>query len=556
VVLLVPVFVFVVASARLSGATRDRRLAALRLVGGSSAQVRRIAAGEALLGSVLGLLVGGGLFLATRPLIEHQELAGVSVFARDIIPSVPLILLIVLAIPVITVGTALFALRDTVIEPLGVVRHTTPPRRRLLWRLVIAAAGVALLLRSDSGSTVPLTLGVILLLLSVPLLLPWLLQRVIGLIRRGKPSWELATARLEMDSATPSRVVSGVAVVLAGAIALFTLMLSADRSIADPTPAFHADANTVYGFAQPASAAQAEQMAAAVRRVPGVHAAAALFSLNARTGPDRYDTITVGTCTSLQVVTHLPSCRDGDVFTAAKNFPAGRVLHIEKNDGTAATVRYRIPNSVKRAGSAIESGDGGGQTPLYATTGAISGIRLTDAGAELRAVTGTDADGALERIRNALAPYTWRVSYVDSNAPEQFSQDAESLDTIRRGLYIGAVLTLALAAASMLVITLEQIRDRRRPLAGLAASGVPRWMLARSLLWQNAIPVFLAVVVSILAGLLLGALTLRIADAPVAFDAVNILALSGIAIGVVAIATALTLPSVWQATRLTTLREE
>ena len=77
-----------------------------------------------------------------------------------------------------------------------------------------------------------------------------------------------------------------------------------------------------------------------------------------------------------------------------------------------------------------------------------------------------------------------------------------------------------------------------------------------SVLWQNAIRMLLAVVISTGTGLLLGALTLRIARQPVSFDAANVAALAGAAVAVVAVATVLTLPAVRQATRLTTLREE
>ena len=55
VVLLMPVLVFIATAVRFGGERRDRRLAALRLVGADSRMTRRIAAGEALVGALLGL---------------------------------------------------------------------------------------------------------------------------------------------------------------------------------------------------------------------------------------------------------------------------------------------------------------------------------------------------------------------------------------------------------------------------------------------------------------------------------------------------------------------
>jgi len=66
VVLLVPVGIFIATAVRFGGERRDRRLAALRLVGADNHMTRRIAAGEALFGALLGLLVGTALFVMAR----------------------------------------------------------------------------------------------------------------------------------------------------------------------------------------------------------------------------------------------------------------------------------------------------------------------------------------------------------------------------------------------------------------------------------------------------------------------------------------------------------
>lgn len=119
IALLIPLLIFIVSSARIAGAERDLRLVALRLVGGDAAQVRRIAAGEALLPAAVGLVAGGALFLAVRPLVNHVQLFGVGVFAGDIVPIWWLVLLIMLGVPMLSVAVAvaaaLIAMRRTVI---------------------------------------------------------------------------------------------------------------------------------------------------------------------------------------------------------------------------------------------------------------------------------------------------------------------------------------------------------------------------------------------------------------------------------------------------------
>ena len=151
VVLLLPVGIFVAAATRLGGERRDRRLAALRLVGADIRGTRRIAAGEALLGAVLGVLLGGMFFLAARQLASYITVRDISAFPADLAPQPALAALIALAVPVAAVAVTLLSLRRTVIEPLGVFRHGLGRPRRLWWRIAVPAVGLALLAdRSDA----------------------------------------------------------------------------------------------------------------------------------------------------------------------------------------------------------------------------------------------------------------------------------------------------------------------------------------------------------------------------------------------------------------------
>ena len=224
VALLVPILIMVSIASRIAGAQRDRRLAALRLVGAGTRQVRRIAAAESLASASTGLVLGAALFVTFRQIAPNFEVLGYSVFSSDLTPAWPLVVLVVLVVPLLAIGSALFALRGTVIEPLGVVRGGRPVRRRLWWRALLVLIGVALLFfarNQEPNSSRWIEMvggGGALLLIGVPVLLPWLLERTVGGLRGGPVSWQLAVRRLQLDSGTPARVVGGVAVVLAGAI--------------------------------------------------------------------------------------------------------------------------------------------------------------------------------------------------------------------------------------------------------------------------------------------------------------------------------------------------
>ncbi len=130
VVLLVPVGVFIATAVRFGGERRDRRLAALRLVGSDSRMTRRIAAGEALSrrGARAGVrhpvLPGRARVRGVRRRVPGQRLP------QRPNPSPLLALLVAVAVPAAAVLVTLIALRGVVIEPLGVVRTARPARRR------------------------------------------------------------------------------------------------------------------------------------------------------------------------------------------------------------------------------------------------------------------------------------------------------------------------------------------------------------------------------------------------------------------------------------------
>jgi hypothetical protein len=154
VALLLPVAVLVGAAVRTGGEERDRRLAALRLVGADHGMTRRIAAGEALVAAGLGLVLGAVLFLVIRANAERVTLWDLSVFSSDVRPSLPLALLVAVGVPAAAVLVSLLALRRVVAEPLGVVRRAEAGRRRLWWRLLLPAAGLVTLataLGKDAG---------------------------------------------------------------------------------------------------------------------------------------------------------------------------------------------------------------------------------------------------------------------------------------------------------------------------------------------------------------------------------------------------------------------
>lgn len=556
VAVLLPVFVFVSSVSRIAGAERDRRLSALRLVGSGARQVRRIAAAESLVSAAAGLVLGTGLFLVARLFAEHVALFGLRVYASDVVPDPLLVVVIALAIPALSVLTAQIALRRTVIEPLAVVRQTRPVRRRLWWRVALIVAGVVLLVTqaaADEDSVLwawAVATGAALLLVGVPVLLPWLVERVAGRIAGGPPSWQLAIRRLQLDSGTSARVVGGVAAVLAGAIAIqavVTTVQTDERPAAAQRAEPRLEVDTVAGLA--------DDVAADVSSVPAVRATHTVWSLNGFTASTGYY-IQVMDCPALRSLAGVEDCADGAVyqFTQPGTPPLLPGTTVEFREYALSTDTYRVtgtwtaPDDIRALGEAPV--DGLVHGPVIATPGALPAARDTPASVYVD----VDQAGA-EQVRNAVAGYRWRAR-VWATSPVVPPQEQETYRSVRTALYAGAVFTLLLAGVSLLVLALEHLRERRRQLAVLAATGVPRGVLARSLLWQISLPIALGVVIAVATGVPLAWLVLRLNNLPVSIDWPGVGLLCAGATLLALVVTSSTLPFLRGATRLTSLRSE
>ncbi|MDT9697737.1 FtsX-like permease family protein [Streptomyces sp. P17] len=570
VALLMPVAVFIAAAVRFGGERRDRRLAALRLVGSDGRMTRRIAAGEALAGALLGLVFGTVFFLIGRQIAGSVEVFRFSVFPHDLNPSPALALLVAVAVPAAAVLVTLLALRGVVIEPLGVVRTAKPARRRLWWRLLLPLGGLAMLYpmigqgNDDGDFNQYLVIGgVMLLLVGVTALLPWIVETVVARLGGGGIAWQLAVRRLQLSSGTAARLVNGVAVAVAGAIALQMLFAGVESDYTKDTGYDLTKAQMqvdVGGGVELAGAAEELRGTEGVRRVLAL-SEGALGDKPA--DPERSSSVTVGDCAALREVAELPSCRDGDVFAirgAAYDTDTPRLavpgtkLYLDPGYVGADTglgVAWKVPEGIRKA-DGVKDLSGLERSGFLITPRALpEAAKPAMLG---RAYLGIDPSvpDAREHVRNTAAALGPLVYASDWSATERSDRYA----SIRTGLFVGAVCVLVLIGASLLVSQLEQLRERRKLLSALVAFGTRRRTLSLSVLWQTAIPITLGLLLASTVGLTLGAVLLRMTATPVRVDWGSLLSMTGAAAGVVLAVTLLSLPPLLRLMRPDGLRTE
>ncbi|GGZ55775.1 ABC transporter permease [Streptomyces bluensis] len=570
VVLLMPVAVFIATAVRFGGERRDRRLAALRLVGADGRMTRRIAAGEALAGAVLGLAFGTVFFLIGREIAGSVEVFHVSVFPSYLNPSPALAALIVVAVPASAVLVTLFALRGVVIEPLGVVRTAKPARRRLWWRLLVPLAGLAMLYPmlgqgSDNGNfnEYMVTSGVVLLLVGVTALLPWAVEAFVARMGSGSLSWQLAVRRLQLSSGTAARMVNGIAVAVAGAIALQMLFAGVEGQYTTPTgkDTSRAHLEVELGHDVPMTTLREK-----LDRTKGVRDRVIVsrgWLGDKRFEPEMSSDVTIGDCAALREMATLPSCRDGDVFAlqnaedtdSAKLAKPGRTLYFDpsyEGGGSAGKeIAWTVRSEVKKA-QPREDSLRGEIWGLLITSSALPDEVTPALSSSAYVRLDPSVPDATDRVRNTAAALDPLAKIWTWTSTERSGEYA----SIRTGLFVGAACVLVLIGASLLVSQLEQLRERKKLLSALVAFGTRRRTLSLSVLWQTAIPIALGLILSCVVGLVLGAVLLKMSATPVTVAWTSVLSMVGVGAGVVVVVTLLSLPPLLRLMRPDGLRTE
>jgi hypothetical protein len=406
--------------------------------------------------------------------------------------------------------------------------------------------------------------GVVLLLVGVTALLPWIVEAVVARLGAGGVAWQLAVRRLQLSSGTAARMVNGIAVAVAGAIALQMLFAGVQGDYTRQS------ANDLSRAQMQVNVPKSVPLSAAAGRFAGtrgVRKATALASndLGDRPwddkGPDISSQVTVGDCAALREVASLPSCHDGDVFRVRggeydtgtpKLAVAGRTLYFDATYGIGhrPQVRWTVPHGLKQARS-VDDPTGFRRGGFLMTPAAVP-PGMADASETVFLSLDASVPDAREYVRNTAA----RIDPTAVAAVWAASKQSEQFTSIRTGLYVGAACVLALIGASLLVSQLEQLRERHRLLSALVAFGTRRRTLSLSVLWQTAIPIALGLLLASAVGLTLGVVLLKMTATTVSVHWPSVLAMTGIGAGVVLAVTLLSLPPLLRLMRPDGLRTE
>jgi hypothetical protein len=372
--------------------------------------------------------------------------------------------------------------------------------------------------------------------------------------------------RLQLDSGTAVRAVSGIAVSVAGVIALQGLLSAVQVQYTQET----GNSSDQFQAIVLPNLGSSGRWTAALKQTPGVPAVATVAQVEAtstQSGDESASAIVkVGDCAALRQFAELGTCTDGDAFVVAGQNPQrprpGTTYTFETpgqsgTSGADPARAWTLPGTTRTV-AGLQDGQPNvavatqaGQV-ILATPAAVRASRPDLSLFTVYAALDPADPEALDRLRNSAA----RLDPSAYVMPIQIRTVENTLVNIRQVLLAGATALLLLIGASMLVNVVEQLRERRQLLAVLVAFGTRRSTLAGSVLYQVAIPVLLGLSLAVATGTGLAAILQAAADAPIRLDWFGIGATSGAAALVVLLTTAASLPLLWRLTRPAGLRSE
>ena len=216
--ILFPLLILINTATRLSATRREERYAAMRLVGATPHQINIIASVDAILGSLLGAILGTVSFVLVRPAIANISFSGVKFFSNYVTPTAWAYVGMIVLVPIIAAVASIISLRRVQISPLGVSRKVTPKKPKG-WGLIPLVIGIILFPYAATnangnkgGGPGLLMLGFLLILLGITLSGSWLMMRlteVLARFARSAPSL-LAARRLSDDPKRAYRTISGL----------------------------------------------------------------------------------------------------------------------------------------------------------------------------------------------------------------------------------------------------------------------------------------------------------------------------------------------------------
>ena len=511
---LLPMLVLISTATRLAADRREERLAALRLVGGTPADIRVVAIVEAMLSAFGGAVLGTLVFLLARPALAGIALLGTPYFASDLTPTAVGYLGLLAGVPVAAAVAALLSLRQVQVSPLGVSRRATP-KPPTAWRLAALALGVAvfaygLSVTTRDGIGGPVYPGLLITMAGLVIAGPWLTAAaaaLFGRLSRGSSAL-LAARRLADNPRGAFRSVTGLVLAVFLGTMVGTLTPAVNAMQATPTSGALSDILVGQVNVSPAAG---QRLMHGLEAIPGTRVYPLYRAEQPAQGAPGGSAAPGGSDAAAGQKAGQPAARPQQQHVTAQSGLKGAQYLSGQVAVSCASMRAIAALGECAPGLTAVQADAGSlsdDNPLYQTDPIVSASSRPYHGdlASLPLSTvlvRASSPAALERVRTYLAvnapPQTGGAG-SSPTPPRTFGETlairSARADLFEKIMYAAVALTLVVAGCSLAVAVGGGLVDRKRPFILLRVSGTQVSVLSRVVLFEAAVPLAVATVVA------------------------------------------------------------
>ncbi|MFI1702930.1 FtsX-like permease family protein [Streptomyces griseoruber] len=551
-VVLLPLAVYLSVCARLSAASRARRLAALRLVGLSKKGVQRVNAAETVAAALLGALVGLGSYASANQLISRIGLPGFRWYPSDGSLAVSATLVCLIGCPALAWFAGAFGARKAASNPLA-VRRTGVEKPPVKWGLLPLLPGLGIVTgycvagatghapRDTPLSSILMPLAVVLVGIGLVLSLPILsrsLARSVAHTSRSLPVG-LAMRRNEVEPGGVLRVATGLVLLVYAASLAQGVLIELDQVSKNTSPV------QSYGLPLDGITQERQKAFEAVEGVRG-HGMYAHSWSNSEVEFPPVIYAMVATCSQLRgIVPDIGRCPEGRPFRVTNpretynqdsrpgaDFP----FHLRNAAGELLVRTVRVPKEQ------VGFRDEAGISPLSSGDVVVPPTFLPE---------GFRPEGATLILAGSSAPDSVRsvldgIGGVDPTAkvdtPGVVVTALQQITVVKTILAMGMILGLVIGVAAYVVAAADRAVERRPQVTALALLGARTRTLRAVQVVQVVVPLTVGLVLAVLAGKAAESSYLVSGGGAIFWDAAGVPLLLACALGAVVIAALGSLP--------------
>ncbi|MET7351193.1 ABC transporter permease [Streptomyces mirabilis] len=553
---LLPLGIFLSVCARLSAASRMRRLAALRLLGLSIKGTQRVNAAETVAAALLGAVLGLGEYWLLNQVMSRAGLPGLRWYPGDGALSATTIAVCLIGCPALAWFVGRKSARDATANPLA-VRRTVVPRPPSKWGGLLFVAGLGIVcaycatgLMGRPASSVGLNAllvvaGVVLTGLGLVLTLPLLSYVLASRLARSTQSLtlNLAMRRNEAEPGSTMRVVTGL-VLLVYAASLAQGVLIQLEQVTRPS-------GPVQDYSLPLSGLSKQQQRD-LAGVSGVRTHAVMMNSWVDLNADQPEaafassaTALVATCAQLDRMTRRSEgCVDGRVMrlvdpnsSLGSDLKPGTSFRFRIDGGKDKNLNVTLPS--ERIVYSGYSASAVGNAVLLVPPSALP-AEASPRDAELL-LTSSSTPGQVRGVLDGIAAVVpiAEIELVGLNV-----QGLEQISVVETLLGLGMIMGLVIGVAAFLVSVTDRAVERRAQVTAVTLIGARARTMRAVQCAQIVLPLSLGLILALVTGKLAESSYLITGGGTIRWDLAGVPLLTLAAAGVVATAAMGSLPLV------------